>query len=159
MVFFPQWKDAKPDELMDSKLRCVFEMPSENDKVVSGLLAESRYWFAPSLQALSSFFFFFNSLLLPPSSSSCSCFLYSLGCCRACSRSCRCCRCCYSSAAIDLAVYLPGLLFYNATRSVPHRKASHPVRLVFSLPPALSLCLCPHPYLVLFLSIQVFSWL
>ncbi|XP_063062808.1 vesicle-associated membrane protein-associated protein A isoform X1 [Engraulis encrasicolus] len=27
------WKDAKPDELMDSKLRCVFEMPSENDKV------------------------------------------------------------------------------------------------------------------------------
>lgn len=29
-----QWKEAKPDELMDSKLRCVFEMPSENDKVV-----------------------------------------------------------------------------------------------------------------------------
>ncbi|KAK2900351.1 hypothetical protein Q8A67_008466 [Cirrhinus molitorella] len=27
------WKDAKPDELMDSKLRCVFELPSENDKV------------------------------------------------------------------------------------------------------------------------------
>ncbi|XP_017266566.1 VAMP (vesicle-associated membrane protein)-associated protein A, like [Kryptolebias marmoratus] len=27
------WKDAKPDELMDSKLRCVFEMPSENDRV------------------------------------------------------------------------------------------------------------------------------
>ncbi|XP_028282723.1 VAMP (vesicle-associated membrane protein)-associated protein A, like [Parambassis ranga] len=27
------WKDAKPDDLMDSKLRCVFEMPSENDKV------------------------------------------------------------------------------------------------------------------------------
>ncbi|XP_076847415.1 VAMP (vesicle-associated membrane protein)-associated protein A, like isoform X1 [Brachyhypopomus gauderio] len=27
------WKDAKPDELMDSKLRCVFEMPSENDKM------------------------------------------------------------------------------------------------------------------------------
>ncbi|KAJ8277562.1 hypothetical protein GJAV_G00076650 [Gymnothorax javanicus] len=27
------WKDAKADELMDSKLRCVFELPSENDKV------------------------------------------------------------------------------------------------------------------------------
>lgn len=27
------WKEAKPDELMDSKLRCVFELPSENDKV------------------------------------------------------------------------------------------------------------------------------
>ncbi|KAG3293503.1 VAMP associated protein A, transcript variant X3 [Ictidomys tridecemlineatus] len=27
------WKEAKPDELMDSKLRCVFEMPSENDKL------------------------------------------------------------------------------------------------------------------------------
>ncbi|KAM6918428.1 vesicle-associated membrane protein-associated protein A-like [Xenentodon cancila] len=27
------WKDAKPDDLMDSKLRCVFELPSDNDKV------------------------------------------------------------------------------------------------------------------------------
>ncbi|XP_004059234.1 vesicle-associated membrane protein-associated protein A isoform X1 [Gorilla gorilla gorilla] len=27
------WKEAKPDELMDSKLRCVFEMPNENDKL------------------------------------------------------------------------------------------------------------------------------
>ncbi|XP_043082740.1 vesicle-associated membrane protein-associated protein A [Puntigrus tetrazona] len=27
------WKDAKPDDLMDSKLRCVFEMPSDNDKM------------------------------------------------------------------------------------------------------------------------------
>ncbi|XP_054905728.1 vesicle-associated membrane protein-associated protein B-like isoform X3 [Poeciliopsis prolifica] len=26
------WKDAKPEELMDSKLRCTFEMPLENDK-------------------------------------------------------------------------------------------------------------------------------
>ncbi|XP_023682065.1 vesicle-associated membrane protein-associated protein A-like isoform X1 [Paramormyrops kingsleyae] len=26
------WKDAKPDDLMDSKLRCVFELPTENDK-------------------------------------------------------------------------------------------------------------------------------
>nr|XP_015209178.1 PREDICTED: vesicle-associated membrane protein-associated protein A isoform X1 [Lepisosteus oculatus] len=29
------WKDAKPDDLMDSKLRCIFELPSENDKVHS----------------------------------------------------------------------------------------------------------------------------
>ncbi|KAL0966938.1 hypothetical protein UPYG_G00302480 [Umbra pygmaea] len=28
------WKDAKPDDLMDSKLRCVFDLPSENNKVV-----------------------------------------------------------------------------------------------------------------------------
>jgi len=34
-----QWKDAKPDDLMDSKLRCVFELPSENDKVVRGAAA------------------------------------------------------------------------------------------------------------------------
>ncbi|XP_026057503.1 vesicle-associated membrane protein-associated protein A-like [Carassius auratus] len=26
------WKDARPDDLMDSKLRCVFEMPSDNEK-------------------------------------------------------------------------------------------------------------------------------
>ncbi|KAM3842479.1 vesicle-associated membrane protein-associated protein B-like [Diretmus argenteus] len=26
------WKDAKPEELMDSKLRCAFELPLENDK-------------------------------------------------------------------------------------------------------------------------------
>ncbi|XP_066520391.1 vesicle-associated membrane protein-associated protein B/C isoform X2 [Hoplias malabaricus] len=26
------WKEAKPEELMDSKLRCVFEMPIENEK-------------------------------------------------------------------------------------------------------------------------------
>uniref|UniRef100_A0A803SRY7 Vesicle-associated membrane protein-associated protein A n=1 Tax=Anolis carolinensis TaxID=28377 RepID=A0A803SRY7_ANOCA len=30
------WKDAKPEDLMDSKLRCVFEMPNENDKLQSG---------------------------------------------------------------------------------------------------------------------------
>ncbi|XP_068604649.1 VAMP (vesicle-associated membrane protein)-associated protein A, like [Brachionichthys hirsutus] len=30
----PLWKDAKPDDLMDSKLRCVFELPSENNKVI-----------------------------------------------------------------------------------------------------------------------------
>uniref|UniRef100_A0A8C2M629 Vesicle-associated membrane protein-associated protein A n=1 Tax=Cricetulus griseus TaxID=10029 RepID=A0A8C2M629_CRIGR len=27
------WKEAKPDELMDSKLRCVSEMPNENDEL------------------------------------------------------------------------------------------------------------------------------
>ncbi|KAF7658061.1 hypothetical protein LDENG_00018070 [Lucifuga dentata] len=27
------WKEAKPEELMDSKLRCVFEMPVENEKM------------------------------------------------------------------------------------------------------------------------------
>ncbi|XP_035634417.2 vesicle-associated membrane protein-associated protein B-like isoform X1 [Oncorhynchus keta] len=26
------WKEAKPEELMDSKLRCVFELPAENEK-------------------------------------------------------------------------------------------------------------------------------
>ncbi|KAJ8272888.1 hypothetical protein GJAV_G00094630 [Gymnothorax javanicus] len=28
------WKDAKPEDLMDSKLRCVFELPTENDKMI-----------------------------------------------------------------------------------------------------------------------------
>uniref|UniRef100_A0A8C7L862 Vesicle-associated membrane protein-associated protein A n=1 Tax=Oncorhynchus kisutch TaxID=8019 RepID=A0A8C7L862_ONCKI len=28
------WKDAKPDDLMDSKLRCVFDLPPENGRVV-----------------------------------------------------------------------------------------------------------------------------
>ncbi|XP_023651249.1 vesicle-associated membrane protein-associated protein B/C isoform X2 [Paramormyrops kingsleyae] len=27
------WKEAKPEELMDSKLRCVFELPAENEKM------------------------------------------------------------------------------------------------------------------------------
>eukprot|EP00063_Salmo_salar_P021958 XP_013996793.1 PREDICTED: vesicle-associated membrane protein-associated protein A [Salmo salar] len=27
------WKDVKPHDLMDSKLRCVFDLPSENDEV------------------------------------------------------------------------------------------------------------------------------
>ncbi|KAG9474484.1 vesicle-associated membrane protein-associated protein B/C [Eleutherodactylus coqui] len=30
------WKEAKPEELMDSKLRCLFELPSENDKPHEG---------------------------------------------------------------------------------------------------------------------------
>uniref|UniRef100_A0A6Q2XN57 Vesicle-associated membrane protein-associated protein A n=1 Tax=Esox lucius TaxID=8010 RepID=A0A6Q2XN57_ESOLU len=30
------WRDAKPDDLMDSKLRCVFELPSENGKMSGG---------------------------------------------------------------------------------------------------------------------------
>ncbi|EPY79331.1 hypothetical protein CB1_000932044 [Camelus ferus] len=51
------WKEAKPDELMDSKLRCVFEMPNENDKLVSredwklryavGSFASSCFWLRP----------------------------------------------------------------------------------------------------------------
>uniref|UniRef100_A0A8C5QFW9 Vesicle-associated membrane protein-associated protein A n=1 Tax=Leptobrachium leishanense TaxID=445787 RepID=A0A8C5QFW9_9ANUR len=28
------WKEAKPDDLMDSKLRCVFDMPPEHEKAV-----------------------------------------------------------------------------------------------------------------------------
>ncbi|XP_063815467.1 vesicle-associated membrane protein-associated protein B/C [Pseudophryne corroboree] len=30
------WKEAKPDELMDSKLRCLFELPSDNEKPHEG---------------------------------------------------------------------------------------------------------------------------
>ncbi|XP_063076772.1 vesicle-associated membrane protein-associated protein B/C-like [Engraulis encrasicolus] len=30
------WKEAKPEELMDSKLRCVFELPSDSDKAHDG---------------------------------------------------------------------------------------------------------------------------
>lgn len=36
------WKEAKPEDLMDSKLRCVFELPAENDKPVSMLLVNSN---------------------------------------------------------------------------------------------------------------------
>lgn len=28
-VFLLQWKEVKPEELMDSKLRCVFEFPDD----------------------------------------------------------------------------------------------------------------------------------
>ncbi|XP_052339818.1 vesicle-associated membrane protein-associated protein A-like isoform X1 [Oncorhynchus keta] len=28
------WKDATPDDFMDSKLRCVFELPTDNDKMI-----------------------------------------------------------------------------------------------------------------------------
>lgn len=41
--WFPQWKEAKPEELMDSKLRCVFEMPVENEKMVRLLLTVSAF--------------------------------------------------------------------------------------------------------------------
>lgn len=34
------WKEAKPEDLMDSKLRCVFELPTENDKPCDGELHE-----------------------------------------------------------------------------------------------------------------------
>ncbi|KAG8447214.1 hypothetical protein GDO86_014618, partial [Hymenochirus boettgeri] len=30
------WKEAKPEDLMDSKLRCLFELPSENEKAHEG---------------------------------------------------------------------------------------------------------------------------
>ncbi|CAI9571671.1 unnamed protein product [Staurois parvus] len=30
------WKEAKPEDLMDSKLRCLFELPSENEKPHEG---------------------------------------------------------------------------------------------------------------------------
>ena len=31
-----QWKDASPDQLMDSKLKCVFELPADaNAQVIS----------------------------------------------------------------------------------------------------------------------------
>uniref|UniRef100_A0A8C4RCR4 VAMP (vesicle-associated membrane protein)-associated protein A, like n=1 Tax=Eptatretus burgeri TaxID=7764 RepID=A0A8C4RCR4_EPTBU len=33
--YLAKWKDAKPDDLMDSKLRCVFELPAELEKPVS----------------------------------------------------------------------------------------------------------------------------
>ncbi|KAK7163805.1 hypothetical protein R3I93_007774 [Phoxinus phoxinus] len=46
------WKDAKPDELMDSKLRCVFELPSENDKVLSHLRSFSQWICATPAPAL-----------------------------------------------------------------------------------------------------------
>ncbi|XP_046712324.1 vesicle-associated membrane protein-associated protein B/C isoform X4 [Silurus meridionalis] len=37
------WKEAKPEELMDSKLRCVFEMPTENEKTMgSGSLDDGE---------------------------------------------------------------------------------------------------------------------
>ncbi|XP_062847325.1 vesicle-associated membrane protein-associated protein A isoform X1 [Trichomycterus rosablanca] len=58
------WKDAKPEDLMDSKLRCVFELPSENDKMLgistqaAGLSTPwlrkySGSWVAPTLGAYS----------------------------------------------------------------------------------------------------------
>ncbi|KAL1006400.1 hypothetical protein UPYG_G00071910 [Umbra pygmaea] len=34
------WKDVMPDDLMDSKLRCVFELPSDNDRMPSGCARE-----------------------------------------------------------------------------------------------------------------------
>ncbi|XP_041952575.1 vesicle-associated membrane protein-associated protein A-like isoform X1 [Alosa sapidissima] len=43
------WRDVRPEDLMDSKLRCVFDMPTENDKVCvagecSGAAAASASW-------------------------------------------------------------------------------------------------------------------
>ncbi|CAG11786.1 unnamed protein product, partial [Tetraodon nigroviridis] len=39
------WKEAKPEELMDSKLRCVFEMPVENEKMLTGLCKTTNLQF------------------------------------------------------------------------------------------------------------------
>ncbi|XP_053083743.1 vesicle-associated membrane protein-associated protein B/C isoform X3 [Pangasianodon hypophthalmus] len=36
------WKEAKPEELMDSKLRCVFEMPNENEKTLGSSLDDGE---------------------------------------------------------------------------------------------------------------------
>ncbi|XP_060775060.1 vesicle-associated membrane protein-associated protein B/C isoform X4 [Neoarius graeffei] len=36
------WKEAKPEELMDSKLRCVFEMPNENGKMLGSSLDDGE---------------------------------------------------------------------------------------------------------------------
>uniref|UniRef100_A0A4W5KNL4 Vesicle-associated membrane protein-associated protein A n=1 Tax=Hucho hucho TaxID=62062 RepID=A0A4W5KNL4_9TELE len=36
------WKDATPDDFMDSKLRCVFELPTDNDKMPSCSARETR---------------------------------------------------------------------------------------------------------------------
>lgn len=48
LSFYPpsgkQWKEAKPEELMDSKLRCAFELPLENDKTVSISYILSYYY-------------------------------------------------------------------------------------------------------------------
>uniref|UniRef100_A0A8C7GL62 Vesicle-associated membrane protein-associated protein A n=2 Tax=Oncorhynchus TaxID=8016 RepID=A0A8C7GL62_ONCKI len=35
------WKDATPDDFMDSKLRCVFELPTDNDKMVDNIVSSS----------------------------------------------------------------------------------------------------------------------
>ncbi|XP_069740941.1 vesicle-associated membrane protein-associated protein B/C isoform X1 [Narcine bancroftii] len=37
------WKEAKSDDLMDSKLRCVFELPSENEKTWRPLYAKRNH--------------------------------------------------------------------------------------------------------------------
>uniref|UniRef100_K7FSH6 Vesicle-associated membrane protein-associated protein A n=1 Tax=Pelodiscus sinensis TaxID=13735 RepID=K7FSH6_PELSI len=47
------WKEAKPDELMDSKLRCVFEMPNENDKLL--LLSPMSVFLISSKEVSSNF--------------------------------------------------------------------------------------------------------
>ncbi|KAM9296903.1 vesicle-associated membrane protein-associated protein B/C [Gastrophryne carolinensis] len=35
------WKEAKPEDLMDSKLRCMFELPSDNEKPHEGEINKS----------------------------------------------------------------------------------------------------------------------
>ncbi|CAH7016921.1 vesicle-associated membrane protein-associated protein A [Phodopus roborovskii] len=48
------WKEANPSELMDSKLRCVFEIPEESDKQDEGLrlrkaASRNKPWLASSM--------------------------------------------------------------------------------------------------------------
>ncbi|XP_020493796.1 vesicle-associated membrane protein-associated protein B/C isoform X1 [Labrus bergylta] len=44
------WKEAKPEELMDSKLRCAFEMPLENDKTHENESNQTVYSSASSVK-------------------------------------------------------------------------------------------------------------
>ncbi|XP_060925765.1 vesicle-associated membrane protein-associated protein B-like [Limanda limanda] len=48
------WKEAKPDELMDSKLRCAFELPLENEKATPHNLRDSstRYEQSPEVKKI-----------------------------------------------------------------------------------------------------------
>ncbi|XP_034441028.1 vesicle-associated membrane protein-associated protein B-like isoform X2 [Hippoglossus hippoglossus] len=49
------WKEAKPDELMDSKLRCVFELPLENEKTTPHNcrdISSSRYELSPEVKKI-----------------------------------------------------------------------------------------------------------
>ncbi|CAJ1085572.1 vesicle-associated membrane protein-associated protein B/C-like isoform X1 [Xyrichtys novacula] len=44
------WKEAKPEELMDSKLRCAFEMPLENDKTHENVSNQTVFPSASSIK-------------------------------------------------------------------------------------------------------------
>jgi hypothetical protein len=42
-MVFVQWKDAPPESLMDTKLKCVFEMPDNVPQVRVAVSSESMY--------------------------------------------------------------------------------------------------------------------